>query len=262
MSQVLFHPCGAAPGTGALVARHPAAPALQRWISCYYTVTIARAGERTEVRALPDGCADLIFHFGDSPEGWFGGPRTRPSVYQHRGPTQLLGVQLRPGAAYPLIGRPIRQFADHSCPLQHLGIEWIEAALLQLATVGDLPVRLALMDRLLVGRFASAAMDPRLRGALDLVIETGGNAAVQQLARRARTSSRHLSRLFAIWVGLTPKQLSRIVRFQQVMDSHAKRRSRDWARLAAEFHYADQSHLVRDVAAFAGLTPRALFSST
>jgi AraC-like DNA-binding protein len=105
-------------------------------------------------------------------------------------------------------------------------------------------------------------MDPRLCEAVDLVIESGGGATVEQLARTARTSSRHLSRLFAIWVGLTPKQFSRIVRFQQVMDEHGLSRPSDWAGLAAELNYADQSHLVRDVAALAGLTPKTLFSST
>jgi AraC-like DNA-binding protein len=260
MTRAAFQPAGAAPGTDALVARHPVAPALQGWVACYFTVELSRAGELAAVRALPDGCSDILFHFGNPLQGWFSGPRTRPSVYQHRGPTRLLGVQLRPGAAYPLVGRPIRPFADTSCPLQQLGIDWMAAALAPLAAAGNLAGRLALMDRLLIAQFASAAMDPRLLAALDLVIESGGIASVDRLARRAGTSARHLARLFADWIGLTPKQLSRIVRFQQVMDCHATSRPHDWAGLAAELNYADQSHLVRDVAAFAGLTPTALLS--
>jgi AraC-like DNA-binding protein len=49
-----------------------------------------------------------------------------------------------------------------------------------------------------------------------------------------------------------------MVRFQNVLGRIASGDSPDWAALAAELGYADQSHLIRDFSAFAQLSPGAL----
>jgi len=61
-------------------------------------------------------------------------------------------------------------------------------------------------------------------------------------------------------VGLGPEQMGRIPRFRAVLACVERGDALDWAAVAHELGYADQSHLVRDAAAFAGLTPSALLS--
>jgi len=59
-------------------------------------------------------------------------------------------------------------------------------------------------------------------------------------------------------VGLGPKLLCRILRFQQVFRA-VERADKNWARIAADCGYHDQSHLIRDFRQFAGQTPSVLF---
>jgi AraC-like DNA-binding protein len=65
---------------------------------------------------------------------------------------------------------------------------------------------------------------------------------------------RSLQRLCAEWVGVGPTWLVRCARLHEAADRAAGGRV-DWAALAAELGYADQSHLVRDFARVIGEPP-------
>jgi transcriptional regulator GlxA family with amidase domain len=71
-------------------------------------------------------------------------------------------------------------------------------------------------------------------------------------------SGRQLERRFMSEVGLGPKLLCRILRFQQVFPA-VERADKNWARIAADCGYYDQAHLIRDFRQFAGQTPSVLF---
>jgi len=83
---------------------------------------------------------------------------------------------------------------------------------------------------------------------------------VAELASAAAWSPRQLEREFRRRVGLTPKSLARILRFQNVLRWRGIRPEWPWADLAAHAGYADQAHLVRDFRAFAGTTPTGIDS--
>ncbi len=58
---------------------------------------------------------------------------------------------------------------------------------------------------------------------------------------------------FRSQIGLTPKRAAQLVRFDHA--AHRLAAGERAAMVAAEGGYADQSHLHRDVVAFAGVTP-------
>lgn len=83
---------------------------------------------------------------------------------------------------------------------------------------------------------------------------------IADVARRLGVSPRHLTRTFRRGIGLTPKMFARISRFQRVaalLDGDGLG-GEVLAGVALACGYYDQSHLVRDVRAFAGGTPVAL----
>jgi methylphosphotriester-DNA--protein-cysteine methyltransferase len=64
-----------------------------------------------------------------------------------------------------------------------------------------------------------------------------------------------MERKFATLIGKTPKQYSKLVRFQAVIRELSKNQVIDWAQLAYAYGYADQSHLIKDFKSISGLTP-------
>lgn len=91
------------------------------------------------------------------------------------------------------------------------------------------------------------------------VVESGGLVSVDLLADEAGLSTRQLERRFLREVGLSPKLLSRILRFQQVFRA-VERCDGGWAPVAVECGYYDQAHLIRDFNQFAHQTPAVLFA--
>jgi AraC-like DNA-binding protein len=113
----------------------------------------------------------------------------------------------------------------------------------------------AVLDRLeaaLLERAGALDLDPRLTAAVRAL---DGRTRVRDVADELGTSERSLLRRLHRTVGLPPKRLARLRRFQQLLRSVADEPSPDWARLALEHGYFDQAHLIRDFRAFAKLTP-------
>jgi len=80
---------------------------------------------------------------------------------------------------------------------------------------------------------------------------------VAELSSRLGFSARQLLRRFRAATGLTPKRFARIGRLQRVVCEVAANGSVEWAQVAAEHGYYDQSHLVHDFGELAGITPTA-----
>jgi transcriptional regulator GlxA family with amidase domain len=88
----------------------------------------------------------------------------------------------------------------------------------------------------------------------DAIVRAWGMIPMGRLASGAGIGMRQLERRFLDEVGVSPKRLARISRFQRVF--HAmEQRSAGWTQVAMDCGYYDSSHLVRDFHEFAGNAP-------
>jgi AraC-like DNA-binding protein len=107
----------------------------------------------------------------------------------------------------------------------------------------------ALARRLEAGR----AVDPEVGFVWGQMEASQGQVRVDELAAEVGWSRQRLWSRFGSQIGLTPKRAAQLVRFDHA--AHRLAAGERGARVAAEGGYADQSHLHRDVVAFAGVTP-------
>jgi AraC-like DNA-binding protein len=84
---------------------------------------------------------------------------------------------------------------------------------------------------------------------------SGGQARIGELVEQTGWSHRHVATVFGAEVGLTPKQAAGVVRFERAAADLGRL---PLAHIAARHGYADQSHLTRAVARYAGETPSEL----
>lgn len=99
-------------------------------------------------------------------------------------------------------------------------------------------------------------VDPEVAQVWRRTLASRGRARVEGLADEVGWSRKRLWSRFRSQLGITPKGAARLVRFDHA--AHLLAAGHDVARAAAESGYADQSHLHRDVRAYAGTTPTAL----
>ena len=82
-----------------------------------------------------------------------------------------------------------------------------------------------------------------------------GLRRVDQLAAASGMTARSLQRLFADYVGVSPKWVMRRARLHEAAERADSGEPIDWALLAADLGYADQAHLTRDFTVTIGISP-------
>lgn len=96
-----------------------------------------------------------------------------------------------------------------------------------------------------------------LVAAVNHIEATAGLVRVETVADCVGVSRRQLERWFATHVGLSPKQLLRVTRFQQVLAALQEPEGSRWPDLAVRLGYYDQAHFINDFRGFTGETPAA-----
>lgn len=187
------------------------------------------------------------------------GPSTGPSFLEYApDETELLSVGLEPAALPALFGCSAREFADRAVPLEEAwgrdGAELVE----RLIEEKDGGWRLRIVSEALLRRLERARAAPAaLRAALDCALSSPRRVPVAELAARAGLGRRQLHRLFREWTGLDARTFSRVLRFRRAMEGVKEGVAEDWAGLALDCGFADQSHMTRDFREFLGTSPAA-----
>jgi AraC-like DNA-binding protein len=271
---------------------HRVPPPLDAFVECVWFLAGEQdgpgAGARPLQRILPDGCVELIFHFHErfhaisttgasmqQPACFVVGMLTSPFVIAPAAHVDTMAVRFRPGGAYPFFRGPLTALTDRAAGLDDLwGGQtahriWQQLADTSTARGGNAAkaagaaARIDSISRVLLQRLAMVEPDRATASAVADLVGTSGRASIDRVAARAGMTTRHLQRRFAERVGVSPKLLARILRFQRTLlqRAAAARPRPDWVRVAVECGYTDQSHLIRDYAAFAGETPATLLAA-
>jgi AraC-like DNA-binding protein len=170
----------------------------------------------------------------------------------------VIGVHFRPGGAFPFLGLPAGELADAHVDLETL---WGRAAveLRERLCVAATPAeRFRLLEEALLARlFRPLIHHDAVSVALDAFGRMDAGSTVQEVARRVGLSHRRFIQIFSAEVGITPKLFCRIQRFQRTIAMVRQIATPDWAQVAGDCGYFDQSHMIRDFLAFSGLSPAA-----
>lgn len=174
------------------------------------------------------------------------------------GACSCLQINLTPPGARRFFGLPMSELTGQMVALNDLGDASLERLRQQLEDEPCWDRRLALAESFLLTRMRAAAEPPRATAwAFERIIATGGRATVERLAQGVEWSRKHLASRFHDEIGLPPKQVARIARFERARKLAAAGDENGWADIAAACGYADQAHLVREFREFSGATPSA-----
>jgi AraC-like DNA-binding protein len=239
-------------------------------VSCFWTLEGEIVGQAGTDRVIPDGCPELIWNLADrflrQDEGseWrrqeaemLVGQLTRPIRLVPGRAVCLVAVRFRPGALGSFLG------GIHAVELTELDVALKDAVGRRLEWIGErlhaLPTaeaRIQCLERALGSDLARATpVDAAVMAAVDWIVESHGTVRIEALARRVGLGRRQLERRFLIAVGITPKRLCRITRFQRLLSLLSRGDAAGWTGLAFRCGYYDQAHLARDFRELAGCAP-------
>ena len=256
-------------GWFALTSRAPN-PRLARYVTGPYLGWIEQTSRPVRRREIASTAIPLILNLG--PRYVIRDARA-PQVVHSRGSfiagladgctfvdsaTESCAIQVNfaPLDAYRVFGVPMASLANATVELEDLVGASAGELIARLHDASTWDERFDLLDAFLLDRLRCAASTvPEVDWMWTQIVQSHGRVAIGSFARATGRSHKYLISRFHEQVGLTPKMVARIVRFERVAERLRTASGVRSSELALDAGYCDQSHLLRDFTAFAGTTP-------
>ncbi len=234
---------------------------------CFWTLGGEPAPVGPDEPVLPDGSPELIFNLGDpfehiaadgsatrQPAAFLVGQITGPFHVRPTGQVDLIAVRFEAhGAA--LLHDNLEQVTNRWVAVAQLADTDASGAAARVRAAGSRARRIAAITAWLTELMRGPrAPDAAVGRAVAAIRASRGAVRLDALAAELGIVPRTLQRRFGRQVGIPPKVLARIVRFQAVFKAW-REDQRSVGRVAAECGYADHAHLVRDFRELAGEPP-------
>lgn len=246
---------------------------LQAYIKHYWYMEIdATSVTAQPQRLVPNACMELTFQFADclqmlgaqSPEDrvLLCGQKTGYADILPTGKVQMLSVMFYPHGARMFFKLPMSELHNLSVSLETLwGAEAreLEERLQELPLLAD---KIMLLEAYLIKHLIQINNPSILRLEQNLRLINGQTANIQidKLASEACLSRKQFERLFKEFIGVSPKQFLKTVRFQYSLYLQQNKQAESITDLAIQSGYYDQAHMINDYKNLSGITPKQYFS--
>ena len=231
------------------------------------------SSQRVRRRELPSGEVALIISLGPqwssidpvtgAPTGtlrtFIAGLDDTYSLVDSETAGAAIQVDFTPIGARQLLQLPMHLVSKRTTELSDLLGSEADRLVQQLVEAQDWHCRFLTLDNFLLSRIrrykrSTGEIDWAWRQ-LDL---SRGSIRVQKISEQLGWTRKRLVKAFRDEIGIPPKLLARVLRFQRALTECNSQTIADSSQLAAECGYSDQAHMIRDFKDFSGLTPAEL----
>lgn len=245
--------------------------ALSDTISCFWYTQIDFGEQQSGFEVAPDGYAEIIFHFGSGcsifykdelkqlPSPFMVGLLNQPVHFYAKNSLEIIGIRCFPWTVFDLLNLPSGKGSVHI--FEH-AIAQLQSALQKCIHAGNVEEAVALVQQYFLDARMGVATDSMLSKAGEAMSRANGTMPVSKVAEAAHATVRTLERKFKQSSGHTVKDVSALMRFEQVRNQLWINPTTNLAGLAAELGYTDQAHLSKEFKRYSGTTPGAFARKT
>jgi hypothetical protein len=243
---------------------------LEALVKCYWTLEVAAEQDAPKQRIVPDGCIEMAFILGDdikrytSDESFILQPRAmvlgqiiNPFYIQPVGYVNTFAVRFYPYGFSNFVATPLKDLSDKETSIDNLFGEKASRELEQkIIEARDTNERIKIIETFLRSSLKSkATIDKIIKTTIDTLTLTRGNNPIGNILKNDLSKRRQLERKFAKQIGISPKQLGKIIRMQAALQMLLSNNAESLSHIAYESEYYDQAHFIRDFKEFTGTTP-------
>jgi AraC-like DNA-binding protein len=168
--------------------------------------------------------------------------------------TGTIVVEFSPHGAYRFFHLSLDEIKNQIHPLTDILGTVARQLENQISNVRSLGGKVALLQQFLLKQFTQQAEDSIFEYCVKKITASKGKITVKELEKKTGYSSRWLNMKFGDKLGISPKNLSTIIRFNQYYNAVANNNEMDFMRNAFYDHYYDQSHFLKEFKRFTGLS--------
>ena len=218
-------------------------------------------------KLLPDGSIHLIINLGDPvclDNGYetkrisdfcIVGPHQHAITLYNEQNTYLVGVNFKLGKFFNFFDSPAYQYTNQifkpNTPIrkQIINLQAFIECDDQLISVKSY------LDRFFIKNLHEPKHHKIFEEALEILQTNSESMLIKEICKELGVSNKHLIKMFKDRVGLLPKSVHRINKFQKVITEINNNPNIDWSELVYNCNYFDQAHLINEFKNFCGITP-------
>ncbi|WP_232695884.1 helix-turn-helix domain-containing protein [Brevibacillus daliensis] len=205
------------------------------------------------IHVVPDGCTDVIFCCDPlRPHSLLCGTILQGENFNFYAGATYFGIRLSPIQSLQIRPTTFRDLIDKQLPLEEI-MKGIDNICENIALKTTFHERISYLEHSFLPLLLTSDQSSQMfQYCIQQIYRSKGLFSVEQLATDLGFSSRYLRKKFEETLGLSPKQYSRIIRFQNTLSFILNQKNLN---VANEHGYYDQSHLIKDFKFFSLLTP-------
>ena len=125
----------------------------------------------------------------------------------------------------------------------------------------DTKDRIYIIEKFLLSRLTDkGVIEEIVTSTVRALSESKGSASIHSILKSEPSKRRSLERMFSKQVGISPKQLGRIIRLQAALKMMLNNEGENLTQIAYENEYYDQAHFIKDFKDFSGVNPKEYLS--
>lgn len=241
------------------------APTLTPYIR-YYWILRDDAVISVSERTLPIGCVQLVFHKGKrllclqesqlQPQSFISGQSFGFSDVMSTGEIEMITVVFQPYAAKAFLQIPLHLFNGQNISTDDIDDMQLSDLSRQIADTPDNDLCIHLIEHFFFRRLTTCS-EYNLKRLSTVLHEINLHPQIStlELSDVACLSTKQFGRIFADYIGTTPKDFLRIVRMQRALYTLQQDPALPFAQVAYECGFSDQSHMIKEFKLFSGYTP-------
>jgi len=242
---------------------------LSQYIRHYWVLEASDSDGEVCERVIPTGNIELMFHYKkpfiikgegkgkEQPRTIISGISSGYSDVTTRGESGVIAVTFYPHGACNFFKFPLLEIENLSLSLSDIWSDKVRYIEEQIEEAETLASRISIIERFLSGYLTPVYNNEIkiLKTGISIINGCKGQITTTQLSSKLYLSGKSLERKFSAFLGKTPKQFIKIVRFQEVVRSLSTPGRKSLTDLAYENGYFDQAHFIKDFKSLSGYTP-------
>ena len=187
---------------------------------------------------------------------WAAGIQTQPTYVESYGESKMIVVQFKTLGAYIFLNQPLRHFTNQYINLVDVFSWEAEHIWERLQESNTIREKFEITENFLFQRLINSKMpNEKLLASLGSLFNHQTPPSIQDICLQHRISRKHLSFLFQEYMGIAPKMLSSLNRFQGILQALSRSRPDKLGTLAYELDFFDQAHFNNNFKRFTGIKP-------
>ncbi len=245
-------------------------PDLSALVKFYWTLEVPFDPKNQKQKIIPDGCIEMTFNLEDKikryvsesefvvhPNAMVMGQRTKSYYIEPLGNVNSFAICFYPHGFANFVCTPLENLVDVETPIESLFGEIPSKELKQkISQAASTQERIEIIEIFLLNKLnQNTTIENLVKTTVDTLISTNGSTPINQILKNDLSKRRQLERKFRKQIGISPKQLGKVLRLQTALKMLLNG-NENLTSIAYESEYFDQAHFIKDFKEFVGNTPK------